>query len=1055
MIRWLVESSVKARKAVAAVAVGLLILGLFSLRDSKVDTLPEFQPVTVRVQTEALGLSAEEVEQLITVPLEQDLLAGVAWVDTIKSQSVPGLSYIDIAFDEGTDLYRARQVVQERLSQAAALPNVSKPPQMIQPTSSTSRVALISLTSKSLSPVEIGVLTRWTILPRLLAVSGVSNAAVWGQRDRQLQVQIDPKKLQESGTSIEDVISTTGNALWFSPLTFLEASSPGSGGFIESDQQRLGVQHNLPIVKPDDLAQIPIDDANEVGLTLGDVASVVEGHQPLTGDAVVGDGSATGFMIVVERLPDANTVDVTNAIEAAIEELRPGLTGLEIDSHIFRPSDYVERTTDNLITTSWIMLALLLVGLFLLLFQWRAALVCSLTILTTFAVTTFVLRQLNQTLNLVALVGLLLATGAVVDDAVRGVDAVSRRLRMVGDESHKTRIITESMTHTSTGIAWTGLIALVVLLPMAMISGLSGDSFFPTTAKVAAVTMILSALVATVAAPAFSAVILTPGDGATQTSPITDAVARGLGSVGSKLARLPIVGAVAAVAAVVTGVLVIPNSDKALLPKLTDPNLLVEFRGAFGTSLPEMDRVAARAVNELRATPGVRNVAAHVGQASSGDLPVGSETAQMWITLDPDADYNNAVSQVRSIADGYPGISASVSTYSDLRMRTVLTQAPGEVTVRLYGQDTAILQDKANEVRTMLAGLSGVSSPQIQLRPTEPTIEVLVDLAKAQAVGVKPGDVRRVAAVMLAGIQVGSLFENQKVFEVTVWSTPESRSSVSSVEQLPVPLPDGGYIALGEIADVRVRPIQPAIAHENVSRYLDVTAQANDADVDDIQDQVRTGLSTISFPLEYHAEILKVYGDQQDSQQRIWLVGLAALIGLFLLVQACFNSWRIAGLITLSLPIAVLGSLIAAKIDGGPLTLATAAGAAGVIAVAARQSLGLCTRFSDIRRAERSIPIGELTQRGLRDVQPAAITSTLVTIVMLLPLAFQGASVGREVLSKVAVVMIGGCITTLLWTLWVLPALYGRFGPRAETPALSFEADLDETEREFAAVGGD
>ena len=227
MMRWIVGTSLKARRAVVAIAVVIMVFGVWTLRRAETDVLPEFAPVTVDVQTEALGLSAEEVEQLITVPLEQDLLDGVAWLDHIESKSVPGLSSVHMIFEKGTDLYRARQVVQERISQAAGLPQVSRPPQMLQPQSSTARTSIISLSSKKLTPLQIGVLARWTIRPRLLAVPGVSNVAIWGQRERQLQVQVDPAKLRDKNVTLEQVIGSTGNALWVSPLTFLEASTPG------------------------------------------------------------------------------------------------------------------------------------------------------------------------------------------------------------------------------------------------------------------------------------------------------------------------------------------------------------------------------------------------------------------------------------------------------------------------------------------------------------------------------------------------------------------------------------------------------------------------------------------------------------------------------------------------------------------------------------------------------------------------------------------------------------------------------------------------------------
>ena len=320
MMRWLVESSLRARKGVVVAAAVLFGFGAWQLRQADMDALPEFNPPIVEVQTEALGLSAEEMEQLITVPLEQDLLNGVAWLDSIRSQSVPGLSSIVMEFEPGTDLYRARQVVQERLNEAHALPNVSRVPAMLQPQSSSSRALMIGVRSDTLTPIELGVLARWNIVPRLTGVAGVSNVVIWGQKERQLQVQVDPQRLADAGVTLDQVISTTGNALWASPLTFLEASTPGPAA--SSTRTTSGsASSTSPIKTAEELAQVTIEmpegaPGAAVGgepLRLGDVADVVEDHQPLIGEAVVDGGD--GLILVVEKLPGVSTKEVTEGVE--------------------------------------------------------------------------------------------------------------------------------------------------------------------------------------------------------------------------------------------------------------------------------------------------------------------------------------------------------------------------------------------------------------------------------------------------------------------------------------------------------------------------------------------------------------------------------------------------------------------------------------------------------------------------------------------------------------------------------------------------------------------
>jgi Cu/Ag efflux pump CusA len=335
---WIIGSGLRFGRLVVALAIGLLVIGIAQLRSAPADVYPEFQPPSVEIQTEALGLSAAEVEQLITVPLEQDLLNGVPWLDKIHSASMPGLSAIDLTFQPGTNLYAARQMVQERMTQAHALPNVGSPPIMIQPLSAVGRVAMIRLSSRQVSLIDMSVLARWQIKPRLMGVHGVANVSIYGQRDRQLQVRVDPARLAARGVSLTQVIETTGNALWVSPLTFVEASTPGTGGFVESANQRLPVQHISPISTPQQLSQVPVQ-GHRSALRLGDVTSVIQDHQPLIGDAV-GSG-APSLYLVVDKFPGASTMQVTRDVEDALADMAPGLKGISIDTGVYRPASYL------------------------------------------------------------------------------------------------------------------------------------------------------------------------------------------------------------------------------------------------------------------------------------------------------------------------------------------------------------------------------------------------------------------------------------------------------------------------------------------------------------------------------------------------------------------------------------------------------------------------------------------------------------------------------------------------------------------------------------------
>ncbi|MEZ4681655.1 MAG: efflux RND transporter permease subunit [Caldilineaceae bacterium] len=438
MIRWLIETSLRARILTLVIAAIILVVGITQLRAMPIDVFPEFDPPVVEVQTEALGLSAAEVESLITVPMEADLLNGVAWLDHMYSESVASLSSILMVFEPGTDPIQARQMVQERLTQAHALPNVSKPPLMLQPLSSNSRVLMVGLSSEELSLLDLGVLARWNIKPRLLGVPGVANVAVWGHRDRQLQVQVDPVALNAQGVRLSEVIKTTGESLWVSPLTYLESSKPGTGGWIDTPNQRLGVRHLLPIASPEELSQVSV--INHPDLLLGDVATVVEDHQQLIGDASV--NGAPGMILVIEKYPSASTVDVTAGVEAILDEMRAGLSGVDINTSVFRPANYIEAMAGNVSNSLAIGLALALVVLLLFLWNWRTALVSIIVIPVSLIAAGMVLYWRGETLNIMTIAGLMIALAVIIDDAVVDMTQIARRLRlaqsMTGTEKFST-----------------------------------------------------------------------------------------------------------------------------------------------------------------------------------------------------------------------------------------------------------------------------------------------------------------------------------------------------------------------------------------------------------------------------------------------------------------------------------------------------------------------------------------------------------------------------------------------------------------------------------------
>ena len=1021
MTRSIIASSLKFRVLVVLVAAAVMVVGVLQLRKAPVDVLPEYALPYVEVHTESLGLSATEVESLLTVPLEQDLLNGVKGVETIRSDSVPGLSSIVLTFERGTDILRARQLVNERLSQPQAIPTVSKPPQMLQPVSGANRVMMIGLSTDRLSAIELSVLARWTIRPRLMGLPGVANVAIWGHRDRQLQVQVDPSRLRDRDVSLRQVIETTGNSQLVSPLTFLDASTPGTGGFIDGPNQRLSVRHVLPFGKPDDLARIPIDDSR---LKLGDVADVVEDHQPLIGDAIVQGGErGNGLMLVVEKLPGASTLDVTRRVDAAVAELRQGLGGVRMDTTVFRPSSYVHSAIDHLALALAIAGALVVLALAAFLLRWRTVFVAAVAIPLSLVAAALVLDLTEATINLLVLAGLAVAIGVVVDDAAGDVQDIERRLEgrpWSRDGAPTAGAILAASLGRRRSMGFATLVVLLAAAPVLFLGGLDG-AFLHPMALAFVLAVLASMLVALTVTPALTLLVMSRPPRAPRDPVLGRALRRRHDGLVGRFAASPRPLVLTVGALLVVGVVALATTGTSLRPSFKDRELLVRWDATPSTSLPEMDRITRRASAELRSVPGVRDVGAHIGRAVSGDQAVGTGSGEMWVTMDDSADYDATLGSIRDVVGGYPGVRGRVLTYESERSRGVFGPSDDGVTVRVFGQDYGVLRREAERLRGVVAGVDGVRDPRVELPADEPTLEVKVDLAAARGHGILPGDVRRAVATIVSGLEVGSFFEQQKVFAVVVRGVPATAHSVDSVRDLLLDAPGGRHVRLGDVASVRVQPTPVDIRHDAVSRYVDVRAAVDGRGVGAVQRDVRRRLRDVAMPLEYHAQVIAESSDTRGGRHLPSLV-VASVLGIFLLLQAAFASWRLAAVVLATLPVAVVGGLLVAVLDGGDLSLGELAGLFAVFAIAVRAVVALVRHLQLVEEQDGAGPDAVL--RGARERLVPVVVTAVLTACAVLPLALLGDVAGNEITQPFAVVVLGGLVTSTLLAVLLTPALY-------------------------------
>src|SRR5690242_7909315 len=1042
LMRSVISSSLRFRHLVVAAAVGMMILGITSLPKMHVDVFPEFAPPRVVIQTACVGLSTSDVEQLVTVPLEAGL-NGIQGLDDMRSKSVPQLSSIELLFKPGTDLMRARQLVQERIATVSpGLPTWAAPPVMLAPVSATGRAMQIGMTSKNHSLIEMSMTAYWTIRARLLRVPGVANVAIWNERLQLMAVQAEPDKLAAKNVSLEKVMEATADAVDSGLLKFSTGAVIGTGGTFETPNQRIGIRNVLPIVTPADLAKVPVTSAGPGSVRLGDVATVGEIHQPLIGDAII-DGQP-GLLLVVEKLPWANSLQMTAGVEDAIRQLQPGLPGIKFDTKVFQQANFVKLAIANLTQALVIGFILVVVILALFLFEWRMALISLLTIPLSLVATLLVLYWQGATINTMTLAGLVIALGAVVDDAIIDVENITRRLReerLAGGGRPTSQVILSACLEVRSPIVYATLIIVAASVPVFLLAGLTG-AFFRPLALSYTLAIAASMAVALTVTPALALLLLRGARIERRKSPLVGWLQKGYTAGLRRIIVRPVAAYATVVALSVLGIAVYPQLGQSLFPAFAEHDFLIHWVSPPGTSSAEMERSTTRISKELLAIPGVQSAGAHIGQALLGEEVAGVNLGEIWVSLAPNANYPAALDRIHAVANGYPGLFREVQTYLDERIEEVLTGGKEPIVVRVYGEDLKTLRAKSDEILGLVKSVPGVIDAHRDISSDVPQADVTVNLAKAEKYGLKPGDVRRDAATLVAGEEVGDIFRAGKAYDVVVWSPERTRHSFADIENLPIDLPSGGHIRLGEVATVSLQPNPNAIDRQGDSRYLDVGAAVEGRDLGSVVNEIRQKLGPVQLARGYHVELLGEYQERQAAQSRLLESAIIAGLLILLLLQASFRNWRLAVLLFLTLPMALVGGVLAAWIAGGIISLGSLVGFFTVFGIAARNGILLINHCQHLEEQEGMTFGRDLVLRGARERLAPILMTSLATGLALVPLVVLGTRPGHEIEHPLAVVILGGLFTSTLLSLFVLPSLYLRFGHRRQqAPLLTAETE--------------
>lgn len=1015
-MRSFVRQCLRQRWLVIGLALLFVPLAIRGLGSARFDAFPEFAPPRVEIQTEAPGLSSEEVEALVTTPLEA-ALAGTPGMTAIRSKSVLGLSSIVMLFPMGTDVMQARTLVQERVTRAApGLPSIATVPVLLSPLSSTSRILKIGVWSKTRSQTELSDLARWRVRPALMSVPGVANVAVWGEQRRRLEVRVDADRLVAQQVDLGKLVNLTREAL-----------APRPGGLVDLPTTRLPVVQTAMVRDADDLAQLPLSTLGRGTVTLGDVAEVQESHAVAIGDALVTQGS--GVLLIVEKQLGASTLDVTRGVDQALARLAQGLPDVELDAAIFRPASFIERALTNLAHAMGIGCLFVIAVLFVFLWNARTALISVVAIPLSLLSAAFVLTLLGRTIDTMVIAGLVIALGEVVDDAIIDIENIHRRLRELPeapDFRRALRVVLDASLEVRSSIVFASAIVLLVFVPILFLEGVAGE-FFRPLALAYGLAILASTVTAITITPVLALVLLPRTREQERPSPLAHRLLRAYEPLLRRTMAHPkrLFGATVALLAFTA--LLGTTLREEFLPHFAENDFLMHWVARPGTSLEAVVRGANRARAELLSVPGVRNFGAHIGRAEVADEVVGPNFAELWISVDPTADLSAVARRVNEVVDGYPGVFRDVQTYLQERMREVLSGGGGAVVVRLRGPDLDALRASAGELAHVLESTPGIAHARPEAQVLVPQIQIRVDAARCAAFGIEPGLVRARAATLLAGERAGQLVRGLQPIDVVVWGNEASRADVAGVRDLGIAVDGRVLTRLGDVADIAIVPVPNTIAHDATTRKLDVLIDlAPGSDLSQVSAAVASRVGALTLPVGHHAEILGEGAARKEAGTRLLGAAALALIGIFLVLLADFRSARVALLVFGGLPFALVGGVLAAAV-GGVVSLGTLIGLIAVIGIAARNGIMLVSHFRHLE-LEEGVPFGpELVVRGACERLAPILMTALATGLALVPVVVSGQAAGHEIEHPMAVVILGGLASSTVLTLLVTPALYAHY----------------------------
>lgn len=1003
--------------------------GALAVAHAKYDVFPEFVPAQTEVATESPGLTAEQVEQLVTRPIEQ-AVNGAAGVASVRSDSMQGLSLVSINFAEGADPFRARQIVAESLGEAASsLPAGVKAPKVAPLTSSTMDLLKIGFTSDRLDPAALRALIQWTVRPRLLSVPGVARATVYGGVLPRIEVRADPAALAARGIGFAELVTAVQGA-----------TGVAGGGFIDTPQQRILIDTRAQARGAADIAAAQIAGPAGVNIRIGDVADVQVAPSPGTGGANI--MGKPGVLVSMSSQYGANTLATTQAVEAALSELAPALEkqGVVINANLHRPANFIETALGNIVDDLIIGAALIAIVLLLFMRNWRTVLISFVSIPLSLLAAIVVMDWLGFTINMMTLGGLAVALGVIVDDAVIDVENIVRRLRAAEAEENLTAVILAASLEVRAPVIYATLIVAAVLLPVLMLHGLQGAFFSPLAASFILATL-ASLAVAIVVTPALCLLLIGRAELPDEPALLQRGKRRFTRSLRCICAR-PRTAFMAAGASVLVAVVAMFFFGGELLPAFKEGHFVLGVAAQPGTSIAVMEDYGTSITRELLAIHGIATVEQQVGRAEGGEDNWGTEQSEFHVELKPGlsgGEQDRIEEGIHHVLDSYPGLTTEVLTFLGDRIGESLSGETASLAIGVYGADLDTLDRVANQIAGVLGNIPGATDVQLQTPPSTPVVRVDLDLPRLAQYGLSATEVLSTVQAAYQGAPSTQIYENDRSIDVTVTASSGPAQSPEGVAMLPVRSVNGLVLPLGQVAHVYLTDGRTSIAHNAGRPQQTVTSNPAPADVARVTADAKAAIAAhVKLPSGVYLEYSGTATGAEAARNELFFNGALALGGVVILLILAFGSGRSAGLVLAAAPMALVGGVVMVALTGATLSLGALIGFVTLFGIAARNAILLISHVEHLMTAEgHGWSIDTVILATTERVTPILMTA-LVTALGLLPLAFGTGQTGRELQGPMAIVILGGLVSSTLMSLIVLPPLIWRYWrPRAEAQPLT------------------